>query len=258
MTSWRPTRPCRRGRRAGRYNRIHFASTVRPEDLDWRSAGCAWDHAEGIVAARAIEDSLYAQLGERGLRPHSRLGRSADPDAGHRARTTSSRSDSRRSRSPNARFVEIANRRPLPMSSNRAVCSTGATPSARSRDRRRDGDGQDRAVAGRRRGAGAEGIRADHLGRLAPGLPRPRHRDGQGDAAERRGVPHHGLDLVDPDAPFTVADFADHARGGLADIGTRGGLAILVGGTGLYLRAVARARHRRAAERPGDPRAPRG
>ena len=58
--------------------------------------------------------------------------------------------------------------------------------------------------------------------------------------AERAGVPHHGLDLVDPDAPFSVADFADHARGALAAIGASGGLAILAGGTGLYLRAIAR------------------
>ena len=56
---------------------------------------------------------------------------------------------------------------------------------------------------------------------------------------ERRGIRHHGLDLVEPDEPFTVADFAAHARGALAAI-PAGGLAILVGGTGLYLRAVAR------------------
>ena len=59
---------------------------------------------------------------------------------------------------------------------------------------------------------------------------------------ERRGVPHHGLDLVDPDQPFTVADFSAHARAVLADLAARSepALAILVGGTGLYLRAVAR------------------
>ena len=28
--------------------------------------------------------------------------------------------------------------------------------------------------------------------------------------AERKGVPHHGLDLVEPDEPFSVADFVDH------------------------------------------------
>lgn len=57
---------------------------------------------------------------------------------------------------------------------------------------------------------------------------------------ERAGIAHHGLDLVEPDEPFTLADFSAHARGVLADIGARDGIAILVGGTGLYLRAIAR------------------
>jgi tRNA dimethylallyltransferase len=57
---------------------------------------------------------------------------------------------------------------------------------------------------------------------------------------ERHGIPHHGLDLADPDEPFSVADFAAHARAALEGIATRGAIAILVGGTGLYLRAVAR------------------
>src|SRR5262249_43140786 len=59
---------------------------------------------------------------------------------------------------------------------------------------------------------------------------------------QQRGVPHHGLDLVDPDQPFTVADFAAHARAVLTRLAARPepALAILVGGTGLYLRAVAR------------------
>ena len=56
---------------------------------------------------------------------------------------------------------------------------------------------------------------------------------------DRRGIAHHGLDLVDPDQPFTVADFAAHARASLAGIAD-GGIAVLAGGTGLYLRAVAR------------------
>ena len=59
-------------------------------------------------------------------------------------------------------------------------------------------------------------------------------------AAQRALVPHHGLDLVDPDEPFTAADFQRHARDALAGIAARSGVAILVGGTGLYLRAVAR------------------
>lgn len=58
--------------------------------------------------------------------------------------------------------------------------------------------------------------------------------------ADRQGVPHHGLDLVDPDVAFSVADFVRHARGALKAIARQRGLAILAGGTGLYLRAVAR------------------
>ncbi len=58
--------------------------------------------------------------------------------------------------------------------------------------------------------------------------------------AERARVPHHGLDLVDPNEPFSVADFADHASDALAGIAEHGAVAILVGGTGFYLRAIAR------------------
>jgi tRNA dimethylallyltransferase len=57
---------------------------------------------------------------------------------------------------------------------------------------------------------------------------------------ERRGIAHHGLDLVEPDAAFSLADFAAHAATALDGIAARGGVAILAGGTGLYLRAVAR------------------
>jgi len=59
-------------------------------------------------------------------------------------------------------------------------------------------------------------------------------------AADRARIPHHGLDLVDPDEPFSVADFIGHARRVLGDVAGAGGIAILAGGTGLYLRAVAR------------------
>lgn len=59
-------------------------------------------------------------------------------------------------------------------------------------------------------------------------------------AADRARVRHHGLDLVDPDEPFTAADYLVAATQALRDIQARRGVAILVGGTGLYLRAVAR------------------
>ncbi len=60
------------------------------------------------------------------------------------------------------------------------------------------------------------------------------------DAAERARIPHHGLDLVAADEPFNVALYADHARSALGGIAGRAGLAILVGGTGLYLRTIGR------------------
>jgi tRNA dimethylallyltransferase len=68
---------------------------------------------------------------------------------------------------------------------------------------------------------------------------------------ERAGVPHHGLDLVEPDAPFSVADFVRHVREVLPGIAANNGMAILVGGTGLYLRAVARGLDTEAL--PSDP-----
>jgi tRNA dimethylallyltransferase len=68
---------------------------------------------------------------------------------------------------------------------------------------------------------------------------------------DRARVPHFGLDLVDPDAPFTVADFVDHAEGVLHDLARDDGVAILAGGTGLYLRAVGRGLD--TAALPSDP-----
>ncbi len=59
-------------------------------------------------------------------------------------------------------------------------------------------------------------------------------------AAERARVAHHCLDLVDPDQTFTAADYRTAALGALHDIAARGKIALLVGGTGLYLRVVAR------------------
>jgi tRNA dimethylallyltransferase len=59
-------------------------------------------------------------------------------------------------------------------------------------------------------------------------------------AAERARFPHHGLDLVDPNQPFSVSDYACHAAAALTGIAERGAVAILAGGTGFYLRAVAR------------------
>ncbi len=54
----------------------------------------------------------------------------------------------------------------------------------------------------------------------------------------RAAVPHHLLDLVGPDEEFTVTQFQEAAREALAGIERRGNHALLVGGTGLYHRAV--------------------
>jgi tRNA dimethylallyltransferase len=56
--------------------------------------------------------------------------------------------------------------------------------------------------------------------------------------SERARIPHHGLDLLDPDQPSTAGDYARAARTALADIKARGHLPIVTGGTGLYLRAL--------------------
>jgi tRNA dimethylallyltransferase len=55
---------------------------------------------------------------------------------------------------------------------------------------------------------------------------------------ERRGIPHHLIDIADPDELFTAGDFARVGRRALEDIAARGHLAIVTGGTGFYLRAL--------------------
>ena len=51
-------------------------------------------------------------------------------------------------------------------------------------------------------------------------------------------VPHWGLDLVEPDEPFTAADFKEFANKKIAEVRARGHIPFLVGGTGLYIDAV--------------------
>lgn len=55
---------------------------------------------------------------------------------------------------------------------------------------------------------------------------------------ERQGIPHHLFDVVDPSEDFTAVAFRDHARATIDDIAARGGVPMLVGGSGLYFRAV--------------------
>jgi tRNA dimethylallyltransferase len=56
--------------------------------------------------------------------------------------------------------------------------------------------------------------------------------------SERRGIPHHLLDLLDPDQVFTAGEYADAARRVIAEVAGRGFVPIVVGGTGFYLRAL--------------------
>lgn len=55
--------------------------------------------------------------------------------------------------------------------------------------------------------------------------------------AERRGIPHHMLDIINPDQIFTAGDYASRARPLLASI-SASALPVVVGGTGFYLRAL--------------------
>ena len=59
-------------------------------------------------------------------------------------------------------------------------------------------------------------------------------------AAERAAVPHHLIDICDPNEPYSAGQFRDDARRLIADIEARGRIALLVGGTFLYFRALER------------------
>lgn len=85
--------------------------------------------------------------------------------------------------------------------------------------------------------------------------------------AERARVPHHLIDVADPDESFSAARYAELARVALRGVAARGRRPLLVGGTGLYLRALLhglfegpardeplRRRLERLAERFGDAR----
>lgn len=83
---------------------------------------------------------------------------------------------------------------------------------------------------------------------------------------ERTRLPHHLIDVVNPDEPFTAGEYSRAARAALKEIAGRGRLPIVTGGTGLYLRALTeglfagparqealRERLRRSAEVRGGP-----
>ncbi len=93
---------------------------------------------------------------------------------------------------------------------------------------------------------GGELVGADSIQlyrRLDVGSAKPR-------PEELRGVPHHLLDVADLDEPFDAARYVALADAAIADIRARGRVPIVVGGTGLYLRALARGL---ASGIPADP-----
>ena len=82
---------------------------------------------------------------------------------------------------------------------------------------------------------------------------------------ERARVPHHLIDVAEPDEAFTAGEYSRRARAALREIAARGRMPIVTGGTGLYLRALTeglfagparredlRARLRSSARRHGD------
>lgn len=57
-------------------------------------------------------------------------------------------------------------------------------------------------------------------------------------AAERERVPHHLIDILEPHERYSAGEFARRARAAVADVHRRGRRALVVGGSGLYLRAL--------------------
>ena len=55
---------------------------------------------------------------------------------------------------------------------------------------------------------------------------------------EQARLPHHLIDVADPDQPFTAGEYSRQARAALREIASRNRLPIVTGGTGLYLRAL--------------------
>lgn len=56
--------------------------------------------------------------------------------------------------------------------------------------------------------------------------------------SERRGIPHHLIDILNPDEVFTAGQYQRLARETLQEIASRGRIPVIVGGTGFYLRAL--------------------
>ncbi len=71
-------------------------------------------------------------------------------------------------------------------------------------------------------------------------------------AAERAKIPHHLVDIREPDQAYSVAQYAEDAKAAISNILARGRVPILVGGTGFYLRALTHGLHLGGV--PSDPK----
>lgn len=72
---------------------------------------------------------------------------------------------------------------------------------------------------------------------------------------ERARLPHHGLDLVEPGQRYSAGRFAREATGWITEIGARGRIPVVVGGTGLYVKALAEGLFLEPPLEPGERRA---
>ena len=104
-------------------------------------------------------------------------------------------------------------------------------------DPRADRDREERAGAGAGRAASAaRSSTAIRPRSIAASTSAPT----RSPPAERRGIPHHLIDIADPTDEYTAAQYARDAAAAIRDIHARGRLPILVGGTGFYYRALTR------------------
>ena len=82
---------------------------------------------------------------------------------------------------------------------------------------------------------GGEVVSADSM-QIYKGIPIA---TAQPDVSEMLGVPHHLIGFLEPGTPFSLAEYIELAHKTIADITARGKIAVMVGGTGLYIDSVA-------------------
>src|SRR6201993_3105233 len=86
---------------------------------------------------------------------------------------------------------------------------------------------------------GGAHITGDPVGARVTHVPAPSHSvNSHSVKMSQHGIPHHLIDLVEPDEVFTAGDYRRHALLALDDLRRRSKLPILAAGTGLYLRAL--------------------